>query len=198
MNSVTDTNSRAGETFNKCNVTDALSTRRVLGNKRNGQRCEKCGHLFCDTETVYRRKVYIREGEDFYPEWKGWKRYITHINRGSILSVCGNCVGGYFDSEYRLNETRNCDNCSRPVVRQRFRRYKQHAFCCQYCESAYYSRKQSECRAEKRSDITCSACGGLFTPKRSGAITCSNKCRQKMYRAGHQNTEQATNCLVST
>ena len=197
MKSVTATNCLAETTFNKCNVTGTSSTTQVLGNKCNGQRCEQCGHLFCETETIYRRRVYIREGETFYPEWKGWERYITHLHRDSILSVCENCVGKYFDNDFRLNEVRNCEYCSRPVVRQRYRRYKQHAFCCNRCESGYYSRKQSERRAASRTDMACITCGDLFTPKRSDAVTCSNKCRQKMYRAEHKNTEQTTNCLVS-
>lgn len=72
---------------------------------------------------------------------------------------------------------------------------------CKGCERVYFTQVHCvkfcyECRFDnigtkhvrrksrlaKRENTVCKSCGTTFTPKRSGAVYCSNACRQKAYR----------------
>ena len=37
-------------------------------------------------------------------------------------------------------------------------------------------------RRVRHEQIDCAVCGELFTPKRNDAVTCSNRCRQRLFR----------------
>ena len=68
---------------------------------------------------------------------------------------------------------------------------------CYHCQQGnvgamYVKRRKS---LKKRENTVCKSCGTTFTPKRSGAVYCSNACRQKAYRervtdsVSHQNDD---------
>lgn len=68
---------------------------------------------------------------------------------------------------------------------------------CYHCQQGnvgamYVKRRKS---LERRENTVCKNCGNIFTPKRAGAMYCSNACRQKAYRervtdsVSHQNND---------
>ena len=68
---------------------------------------------------------------------------------------------------------------------------------CYHCQQGnvgamYVKRRKS---LKKRENTECKNCGNTFTPKRLGALYCSNACRQKSYRervtdsVSHQNDD---------
>ena len=194
-----------GNIFNKCNaVSDNKMFTRTRFSSHISIHCEKCGDEIGDNDPVFRCRYYITAGHIVYSyEWKGWysrdgaaKSYKR--NNHNQLSVCSNCVGTYFENRNQIKG--ECLFCNRTVIRQwsyTMVRQSYRWFCNRLHKEAYYNRKQRGKREAKRKDISCFICNIVFTPKRSDATTCSNKCRQKMYRGRHQNTEQTTNFLVS-
>lgn len=55
---------------------------------------------------------------------------------------------------------------------------------CRYdlCGNRGYPKDMKMRRERDRSNMVCKCCGKVFTPKRAGAVYCSNACRQKAYR----------------
>jgi predicted nucleic acid-binding Zn ribbon protein len=59
-------------------------------------------------------------------------------------------------------------------------RYRTQRVCCDDCRrSMLNARARARVRHEQ---IDCAVCGELFTPKRNDAVTCSNRCRQRLFR----------------
>ena len=55
-------------------------------------------------------------------------------------------------------------------------------YCNERCCYLGFWKHKREKRLAMRKDTVCKTCGNTFTPKRSGAVYCSNACRQKAYR----------------
>jgi hypothetical protein len=80
-----------------------------------------------------------------------------------------------------------CLGCARPMrlrLRGRWHRLRKltDRTCCDDCRRTavrHYDRERHRVKHEPR---PCAACGNEFTPKRSDAITCSNRCRQRAFR----------------
>ena len=82
-------------------------------------------------------------------------------------------------TEYAPVRRINCKGCERVYFTQ--------VHCVKFCYECrfdnigamYVKRRKS---LEKRKNTVCKNCGNTFTPRRSGAVYCSNACRQKAYR----------------
>jgi hypothetical protein len=48
------------------------------------------------------------------------------------------------------------------------------------------NRRQNERRNRRHDETECLQCGKLFVPKRFGALTCSNRCRQARFRVARR------------
>jgi hypothetical protein len=52
-------------------------------------------------------------------------------------------------------------------------------------DNCYRAARNADNRLRRRvthREIACAVCGESFTPKRCDAVTCSNKCRQRLFR----------------
>jgi hypothetical protein len=58
--------------------------------------------------------------------------------------------------------------------------------CCADCLRKANNERARLRRRVRHDEIVCQRCGGLFVPKRSDAVTCSNRCRQALHRQRHQ------------
>ena len=55
--------------------------------------------------------------------------------------------------------------------------------CCTDCEHQAKLKRNAERRRVQHEPRICINCGRSFTPKRADAVTCSNRCRQRVYRS---------------
>ena len=149
-------------------------------------KCENkaCGRELTRREPVYRCLVGLPT---------------DHPDRDSefrILHVCRDCaktreqwdlrakhrppyaywsVGGNLVRPLTWREPRSCEHCGRTVIHEMVE--PQIIACSAQCRRAIYS------ASRRRAEMTvCSQCSELFTPSRSGALYCSDACRQKAYR----------------
>lgn len=92
------------------------------------------------------------------------------------------------DDRHEVRRCR-CEGCARPLRiiahrwkwrRSRLRRLRDRC-CCQTC-----FRRANERRRVRHDQIACEACGEMFTPRQSTARTCSNTCRQRLFRQRHR------------
>lgn len=91
-------------------------------------------------------------------------------------------------SAYELSPA-PCEACGRPVyvrvtdpdVYGRSSRYR--VTCCERCRLRALAVRRRTGRAALRDGQICDVCGDDFDPPRSDARYCSNRCRQKAYRA---------------
>ncbi len=78
-----------------------------------------------------------------------------------------------------------CENCRRPmrVETRQFRRLTLHErCCCAECLHKAKLKRANERRRVRHEARPCLACGTLFIPSQSTAKTCSNACRQRLFR----------------
>jgi len=79
-----------------------------------------------------------------------------------------------------------CEACGRPlrVYRGLYRRdlYHTERVCCDDCRRSMLNARARARRRVRHEQIDCAVCGELFTPKRNDAVTCSNRCRQRLFR----------------
>ena len=137
--------------------------------------CFECGHVFSDTDWVWRTRV--KQGKGFF-SGTGW----------TVAPLCDDCRPDRPDpwsgESWRWDyDAQLCDTCSRPIVNQITRQVRRHIFCSQRCERTYYSERRTRRRRE-RADLgkACVGCGTAFTASRSDTAYCSNACRQRTYR----------------
>jgi hypothetical protein len=88
------------------------------------------------------------------------------------------------DQYHTLRRCR-CEGCERPL---RFVAPSAHwrlrdRCCCEACFRKATLRRANERRRVRHSKIACVRCGTMFVPKQSTAKTCSNRCRQALFRA---------------
>jgi predicted nucleic acid-binding Zn ribbon protein len=57
--------------------------------------------------------------------------------------------------------------------------------CCDDCRRSMLNARARARRRVRHQQIDCAVCGEPFTPKRNDAVTCSNRCRQKLHRQRH-------------
>jgi len=186
-----------------------------MSNKRNTLRCGKCGKYFKDDETVYKHYMRFEAGQFFYSyvpritfsDKEGMRNFpgngepigFTH-STCEYMGVCNECSLTQYGDEDNRDKRRNigvrCEVCGCLVVYVAHYYQRKHCFCGNPCEREYFNKRKRDIRALDHLDKYCAVCNISFKPKRVDASTCSNKCRQKMYRASHQNTEQPINRLV--
>ena len=76
-----------------------------------------------------------------------------------------------------------CEACGRPLRVNRDRAwYHTERVCCDDCRRSMLNARARARRRVRHEQIDCAVCGELFTPKRNDAVTCSNRCRQKLHR----------------
>ena len=62
------------------------------------------------------------------------------------------------------------------------RHYSLPTVCSAECNKAHHLKQRKDARTQARTERPCATCGQQFTPKRADAKTCSNKCRQALFR----------------
>jgi hypothetical protein len=84
------------------------------------------------------------------------------------------------DSVRRLR----CEACARPlrVVTSRSRVYLSERVCCRDCLRRMRNERNNECRRVEHHKVRCAVCKKTFVQKRGDARTCSNTCRQRLFR----------------
>jgi hypothetical protein len=92
---------------------------------------------------------------------------------------------------YRSLKRLRCEGCKRPmrVVRQHHHSSRlplRERCCCADCFHKATLRKANERRRVRHREMACEMCGKMFVPKQSTAKTCSNTCRQRLYRREHK------------
>ena len=58
--------------------------------------------------------------------------------------------------------------------------------CCESCFRKAVLRRANERRRVRRAERACVVCGEMFVPTQSTAKTCSNRCRQALFRQSHR------------
>ena len=126
--------------------------------------CGRCGRALKPDEPVWREQC-ARE--------PGYFGGTTSI----LAPVCDACHSQY----QRFWHEHPCGHCGRPVYNAVG--FDGHdVFCSERChKEVRKARLRLRC-AEARGTRTCPTCGKGFDPKRSDALTCSSRCRQKGYR----------------
>jgi predicted nucleic acid-binding Zn ribbon protein len=74
-----------------------------------------------------------------------------------------------------------CEACGRPL-RVCATRYRTQRVCCDDCRRSMLNARARARRRVRHEQIDCAVCGEPFTPKRNDALTCSNRCRQRLFR----------------
>ena len=142
---------------------------------KSAAECFECGHVFSNTDWVWRTRV--KQGRGFVGgiSW-------------TVAPLCGDCRPErrerYSGEKWRWDyDAQPCETCSRPVVNQLTRLVRYHIFCSQRCERTYHFERQTRKRQEE-ADLgrVCVGCGTGFTASRSDTAYCSSACRQKAYR----------------
>lgn len=132
--------------------------RRIRAAIRDGRTCAECGRVLQPLEAVTR--VEFREGLGY---------------------ECHPCTEKSIT--FQLGWVRSlgpCEACGRPVSEQTFR--SRRSICSDACRIKLDTNRKRERRRAQRRDITCASCGKEFSPSRSDKRTCSNRCRQRVYR----------------
>ena len=83
-------------------------------------------------------------------------------------------------TEYPSVRRITCKGCERVYFTQ--------VHCVKFCYECRFDNigakhVRRKTRLAKRENTVCKSCGNTFTPKRTGAVYCSNACRQKAYRS---------------
>jgi predicted nucleic acid-binding Zn ribbon protein len=79
-----------------------------------------------------------------------------------------------------------CEACGRPLRLYRdLYQYHTQRVCCDDCRRSMLNARARVRRRVRHQQIDCAVCGEPFTPKRNDAVTCSNRCRQKLHRQRH-------------
>jgi hypothetical protein len=80
---------------------------------------------------------------------------------------------------------RRCLSCGRPLRLYR-PMYLNELVCCTECERKARNERNRVRRHVKHQPMRCLVCRNSFVPTRTDAQTCSNTCRQKLFRQRHR------------
>lgn len=88
------------------------------------------------------------------------------------------------------NELRRlrCEWCERPIrieSRKHSRLSLRNRCCCAECLHKVELKRANERRRVRHDERPCEVCGTMFVPTQSTAKTCSNTCRQRLFRHRH-------------
>jgi hypothetical protein len=94
--------------------------------------------------------------------------------------------GRWFQDRVPIEEvTRRCrcEGCGRPMrLRTRRRLTRSVRSCCTDCYGTAVLPQDRERHRVQHEPRPCPVCDEMFTPKRSHQVTCSNACRQRLFR----------------
>jgi len=93
------------------------------------------------------------------------------------FTVCLDCARKGFG--FDIAEQYQCQGCGRELWQWQGRLTSR---CCQACSRIAKIAQQKRARRVHHDERICKRCGELFIPKRADALTCSNGCRQALYR----------------
>jgi hypothetical protein len=96
--------------------------------------------------------------------------------------VCLDCAGSKHSFESSVADVGHCENCGREIRHWDFSHPLPSA-CCRTCAYRAKLARQKLARRVQHESSICINCGRSFTPKRADAMTCSNRCRQRVYRS---------------
>jgi hypothetical protein len=145
--------------------------------------------------TMVGRPVIIPPVTRYYPtEHKEWLRvpicltcWLIELQRGAarggaVLRLLVGHVDQHEQEQFRIAELarRRCLTCGRPL-----RLYQPIHMSEQVCCSARNERNRLR-RHVKHQPMRCLVCGKSFMPRRTDAQTCSNACRQRLFRRQHR------------
>jgi hypothetical protein len=144
---------------------EAMKRARLCRAADEGDMCGKCGKPFEPNEPVFR--------QPYGDNWLHYSRW------GGAAPICAECVRGGCPGLEEFVYVAPCVGCGRTVHNLRT---KQHAVCSYRCRKNFEAVQRKLRRHAKRQPVVCAACGFLFTPRRAGATTCNNTCRQRLFR----------------
>ena len=119
----------------------------------------------------------------YFPRKKFWR----HTSKRFDHWLCLECVRSKHDFENIVAETGRCENCDREIRHWDFSQPMPSA-CCAECRRMAANKRSRERRRIGHEPRLCVVCGEMFTPTRGDAKTCSNRCRQKLYRREQSGT----------
>jgi len=142
---------------------------------RAALRAEKTPRVSC---THCQRK--IKPSEPMIWQWRAsW-----HHRRS--VEVCLRCDRKEHEGEERLADLHQqpCEICARTMYFDGYHRFhtRRPLTCSFQCNYRRKLKRQLERKRVEHEPIKCARCGDTFTPRRADAVTCSNRCRQALYR----------------
>ena len=111
-----------------------------------------------------------------------------------VVPICVDCMLSLDKwDRRRLDEITRCLGCGRPMrpdtrsfIKPRGAKgERERLTCCEACFRKVELAHDSERRCVMHEPIICKVCEKQFTPTRSDAEICSNRCRQKLHRQRH-------------
>jgi hypothetical protein len=134
----------------------------TAGQRRTKARCATCARVLAGADV--------------------WRLYGRQ--RPNPRLYCAACVP-LPAAEQRAHQPEPCEWCSNRVYyvvhgASRLPR-RAHAFCDQSCKWAFYQQQRSEQTGAGRAERVCPGCGRAFAPPRADAVTCSARCRRRVY-----------------
>ena len=146
--------------------------------RENGGMCGCCGRELPTSDPAYiGAEVYVGMQPLF---WNMIDKPRICEARYERTVLCGSCAPDWLQERDDV-VTQLCAHCERPRVSPLKLSELGNAFCCNRCQRAYDNRLDREKRAKERKKI-CEVCGEEFIATRRDAKTCSDKCKQKLYR----------------
>jgi hypothetical protein len=113
---------------------------------------------------------------------------VTAVYRtGSYTKFLSDNYSSFLEAEQAVH-LGACVHCGIPVYAGRgYAHYVTHVVpspvvCSSSCNKAARLKRLKDSRSLSRTERACLACGHQFVPTRADAKTCSNKCRQAMFR----------------
>ena len=88
------------------------------------------------------------------------------------------------DDPDEYQDHKPCAICGRPMAFhfRTIRLRRQPQTCSYQCSYRHKLNRQLERKRAERATVACIVCGERFTQQRRDAQTCSNRCRQKLFR----------------
>jgi hypothetical protein len=94
--------------------------------------------------------------------------------------ICLDCARKGFGFEHGLGEQYQCQGCGRELRQWQGRLTSR---CCKACSRIAKRAQAKLTRRVHHDERQCEACGQMFIPRRDDAVTCSSRCRQRLYRS---------------
>jgi hypothetical protein len=136
--------------------------------------------------TMIRRRVVTARGETWLRVPICLTCWLVHLEceterSRALLRLRGRADHNQFERELNELVRFRCGGCGRPI-RSLILPVRSRRVCCANCARKVSNEYYRLRRRIKRQERACVVCGQSFVPKRRDALTCSNRCRQRLFR----------------